>query len=342
MSNRESVVGMTAGETFHRDNIVIDGLQTSQWGRPIFEEMRSGGITAVNVSSVLWENFRQGVDYVSMWKRFLRENDDLIRPVRAVADIHAAKAENRTGIIMGWQNTSPIEDRLDYIEIFKDLGVGIMQLTYNTQNYSGSGYLEANDSGLTGFGREVIDEMTRVGVLCDLSHVGDKTSADVIDYAKGPVCISHVLPRALHDVKRNKPDHLFKACAEKGGIIGTSLFAPGLAAGNDATLDHVLDAMEYVIGIVGEDHVGIGTDFSLDRPRPGEWMLWANRDKGTARKLTEFGSVKINKPEGIRRMTDMPAMTARMLNRGWGEATVQKLLGGNWLRVLDAAWTPRS
>ncbi|GLQ11905.1 hypothetical protein GCM10007913_38370 [Devosia yakushimensis] len=328
-------------QSLHDRSIIVDGLQTSLWGRPIFEEMRAGGLTAVNVSTVLWENFREGIDYVSQWKHFLREHADILRPVRSVADIHAAKAENKTGIIIGWQNTSPLEDKLDYVEIFKDLGVGIMQLTYNTQNYSGAGYLEENDSGLTGFGREVLDEMGRVGVLCDLSHVGDKTSADAIAYAKGPVCISHVLPRALHNVKRNKPDHLFEACAEKGGLVGISLFAPGLAAGNDATVEDVLDAMEHVINLIGEDHVGIGTDFSLDRPRPSDWLLWANRDKGTARTLTEFGSVKINKPEGIRRMTDMPNLTARMLARGWSETTIAKLLGGNWLRVLDAAWTPR-
>jgi membrane dipeptidase len=333
---------MTDAKQFHDGAIIVDGLQTCQWSRSIFEEMRAGGVTAVNVSSLLWENFREGIDYVSEWKHFLRENSDLLRPVRTVADIHAAKAENKTGIILGWQNTSPLEDKLDYVEIFKDLGVGIMQLTYNTQNYSGAGYLEDVDSGLTGFGKEVLAEMNRVGVLCDLSHVGDKTSADVIAQSKSPVCISHILPRALKDVKRNKPDELFTACAEKGGLIGVSLFAPGLAAGNDATVEDYLDAMAYIIDLVGEDHVGIGTDFSLDRPRPGPWLLWANKDKGTARKLTEFGDVKINKPKGIERMTDMPNLTARMLARGWSEALVLKLLGKNWLRVLDAAWQPAS
>ena len=260
--------------------------------------------------------------------------------MRTVADIHVAKAENKTGIIIGWQNTSPLEDKLDYVEIFKDLGVGIMQLTYNTQNYSGAGYLEENDSGLTGFGREVLGEMNRVGVLCDLSHVGDRTTADVIARSKAPVCISHVLPRALRDVKRNKPDELLKACAEKGGIIGISLFAPGLAAGNDATVEDYLDAMAYVIDLVGEDHVGIGTDFSQERPRPGPWQLWANRDKGTARTLTEFATVKISKPKGIERIGEVPNITARMLARGWSETLVLKLLGQNWLRVLDAAWRP--
>lgn len=327
-------------QALHDKAIVVDGLQTSLWGRPIFEEMRAGGLTAVNVSTVLWENFVEGIGYVSMWKRFLRENADILRPVRSTADIRAAKAEGRTGIILGWQNTSPIEDKLDHVEIFADLGVRIMQLTYNTQNYSGAGYLEEHDSGLTGFGREVVAEMNRLGVLCDLSHVGDKTTADTIAASRSPVCISHVLPRALHDVKRNKPDDLFLACAEKGGLIGLSLFAPGLKAGNEATVEDVLDAMEHVIGLVGVDHVGIGTDFSLDRPRPSDWLLWANRDKGTARTLTEFGSVKINKPAGIRRMTDMPNLTARMLARGWGDETVRKILGGNWMDLFDRSWTP--
>ena len=331
---------MTDAAKLHNQAIVIDGLQTCQWSRSIFEDMRAGGLTAVNVSSVIWENFREGIGYVSDWNRLLRENEDLIRPVRTVADIHAAKAEKRTGIIIGWQNTSPLEDKLDYVEIFKDLGVGIMQLTYNTQNYSGAGYLEENDSGLTGFGREVLAEMNRVGVLCDLSHVGDKTTADVIARSKAPVCISHVLPRALRDVKRNKPDELFTACAEKGGIIGISLFAPGLAAGNDATVEDYLDAMAYVIDLVGEDHVGIGTDFSQERPRPGPWQLWANRDKGTARTLTEFATVKISKPKGIERIGEVPNITARMLARGWSETLILKLLGQNWLRVLDAAWRP--
>ncbi|WP_342364340.1 dipeptidase [Terrarubrum flagellatum] len=325
-------------KTLHEKAVVIDALHTCNWSREIFEELRAGGYDAVNASNVLWENFAAAINEVANWKRRFAENSDLIRPIRKISDIHAAKAEGKTGIIMGWQNTSPIEDRLDYLEIFKDLGVGIMQLTYNTQNYSGAGYLEQNDSGLTGFGREVVDEMARVGVLCDLSHVGDKTTADTIAYSKKPVCMTHVLPRALRDVKRNKPDELIKACAEKGGVIGVSFFAPGLVAGNDATVHDVLDAMEHVINLVGEDHVGVGTDFSQGHARPGPWLLWANRDKGTARTLTEFGSAKISKPAGVDKVHKLPNLTAAMLQRGWSEALVLKLLGGNWLRLLSECW----
>ncbi len=333
---------MERATALHRRAVVFDGLSTCNWSRSIFEEMRTGGVTAVNAASVLWEDLRGGLDNISAWKAMFAEHADLIRPVKTVADIQAAKVEGRTGISIGWQNTSPIGDRLQDIAIFKDLGVNIMQLTYNTQNYSGAGYLELTDSGLTGFGREVVHEMNRVGVLCDLSHVGERTSFDVIAWSRQPVCISHVLPRALHDVARNKTDALLKACAERGGLIGISLFAPGLAAGNDATVEDYLDAMAHVIALVGEDHVGLGCDFSLDHPRPGPYQNYASRDKGYARSLTEYATAKISKPRGIQRIHEIPHITAAMLRRGWGEATALKLLGGNWLRLLEKVWSPEA
>ena len=333
---------MARAAALHARALVFDGLSTCNWSRIIFEEMRQGGVTAVNCASILWEDLRGGLDHIAFWKRTLEENADILRPVKSVADIHAAKREGRTGISIGWQNTSPIEDRLEDIGIFKDLGVNIMQLTYNTQNYSGAGYLELTDSGLTGFGREVVHEMNRVGVLCDLSHVGEKTSFDTIAWSKQPVCISHVLPRALHDVPRNKTDALLKACADRGGIIGISLFAPGLRAGNDATVEDYIDAMAHVIALVGEDHVGLGCDFSLDHARPGPYQVYASRDKGYARNLTEFATAKISKPRGIQRIHEIPHITAAMLRRGWDEATVLKLLGGNWLRLFETVWSPQA
>ncbi|MBU8540412.1 membrane dipeptidase [Roseomonas tokyonensis] len=329
---------MARAAALHARAVVFDGLSTCNWSRTIFSEMATGGVTAVNAASVLWEDLRGGLDNILAWRRMLEENADLLRPVKTVADIHAAKAEGRTGISIGWQNTSPIEDRLQDIGLFKDLGVGIMQLTYNTQNYSGAGYLELNDSGLTGFGREVVHEMNRAGVLCDLSHVGEKTAFDTIETSHQPVCISHVLPRALHDVARNKTDALMAACAARGGLIGISLFSPGLARGNDSTVEDYLDAMAHVIALVGEDHVGLGCDFSLDHPRPGPYQVYASRDKGHARELTEYANAKISKPLGIRRIHEMPHITAAMVRRGWSEETILKLLGGNWLRLLERVW----
>ncbi|SOH93930.1 membrane dipeptidase [Monaibacterium marinum] len=322
----------------HTNSIIIDALQSSDFNREILLEAQSGGVTAISASSVLWENFEGGMEYITMWREKLAENADIAMLIRTTADIERAKAEGKVGIMLAWQNTSPIEDRLDYFAIFKDLGVNIMQLTYNTQNFFGAGYLEQNDSGLTGFGREAVDAMAQAGILIDLSHVGIKTSLDTIAYSSKPVAITHCLPSALKDVPRNKPDEVFKACAEKGGVIGTSLFAPGLAAGNDATVADVIDAMQHTLDLVGEDHVAIGTDFNHNRARPGPWLLWANKDKGTGRTLTEFGSSKISKPEGIRHNNEFPALTAEMQRRGWSDARIAKILGRNWMRLFGQTW----
>lgn len=322
----------------HNSSIVIDALQCSDFNRDLLLDAQKGGITAINASSVLWENFRGGMDYIAMWRQKLAENSDIAMPIRTTQDILSAKTEGRVGIILGWQNTSPIEDRLDNFATFKELGVNIMQLTYNTQNFFGAGYLEGKDSGLTGFGREAVDEMAKCGVLIDLSHVGIQTSLDTIDYSRKPVAITHCLPSGLSDVPRNKPDAVFKACADKGGVIGTSLFAPGLAKGNDADVRDVIDALEYTLNLVGEDHVAIGTDFNHNRPRPGPWLLWANKDKGTGRTLAEFGSAKITKPDGIRHSGEFMNLTAEMKRRGWDDVLVQKILGGNWMRLFEDVW----
>lgn len=329
---------MNIARALHDEAILIDGLNICAWDRTIFEEYREGGVTAVSCTAAVWENFRGGMDNIGQWLRWFDEFSDLIMPVHSTADILAAKDEGKTGIILSWQNTSPLEDRLDYVRIFKALGVGIMQLTYNTQNYAGSGYQEAKDGGLSGWGAELVDTMAAAGVVCDLSHVGDHTSADVIAYSKRPVAFTHVLPRGLLDRPRNKPDELMQGVAGTGGVVGLSLFAPGMKKGNDATLADYVEAIDYVVDLVGEDHVAIGTDFSLGHPRPGPFLEWCNRDKGRARQLTDFGSRPLQKPAGIERIRDFPNLTEALLAAGYSRQRILKIYGGNWLRVLRQVW----
>lgn len=320
----------------YRDAIVFDGLNVCNWSREIFEEWHAGGVTGASATCGLWENFRDSIANVIQWKRWFDEHADLIVQVHTTEDIRRAKREGKTGVVLSWQNTSGIEDQIGYLRIFRDLGVGIMQLTYNTQNYSGAGYGELNDSGLTGFGREVVDEMSRVGIVCDLSHVGPKTSADTIAYSKKPACFSHVLPAALKATPRNKSDELLRACADRGGMIGMSQFGPFMKRGNDSTIDDYVEHAEYLIDLVGEEHVGLGTDFSQGHARPGPYLEWANRDKGYARQLTPFGKDKVTKPLG--RIAELPALAAAMERAKWSETRMRRFLGGNWMAYLKTVW----
>jgi len=274
----------------HDKLIVLDGLNISRWDREVFEDMRRGGLTAANCTCSIWENFRDTMIKMAAWKQWFSQHSDLIRPVYTTADIQRAKAEKKTGIILGFQNVSAFEDRLDFIALFKELGVGIAQLAYNTQNLVGSGCYESRDGGLSDFGKEVVAEMNRVGIMCDLSHVGSRTSKDVILASTKPVCYSHCLPSGLKAHPRNKSDEELQFIADRGGFIGVTMFSPFLKKGSDARVDDYVEAIDYVVSLVGETCVGIGTDFTQGYGQP--FYDWITRDKGTARKLTEFGTVK--------------------------------------------------
>ena len=324
---------MQAAE-LHRDLTVFDGLIVAKFGREVFEDMRRGGLTAANCTCSIWEGFRDTMANVARWKGWFREHADLILQVHTTADIARAKREGRTGIALGWQNLTGIEDRIEYLELFKALGVGIMQIAYNTQNLVGTGCYESRDAGLSDFGHEVIAEMNRLGILCDLSHVGAKTSEDVIKASKKPCAYTHCLPAALKAHPRNKSDEQLRFIAGRGGFVGVTMFPPFLRRGTDSTVDDYVEAIEHVIGLCGEDQVGFGTDFTQGYDR--EFFDWITHDKGYARKLTEFGDI-VN-PAGMREIKDYPNLTAAMEKRGWKEGRIRKVMGENWVRLLEEVW----
>lgn len=317
----------------HDDLIVFDGLNISNWGRDVFEDMRRGGLTAANCTCSVWEGFQATMTNIATWKGYFRDHADLLRQVYTTTDIQHAKKEGKTGIVLGFQNAAAFEDNPGYIQLFKELGVGIVQMCYNTQNLIGTGCYE-RDGGLSGYGHDVVAEMNRVGIMCDLSHVGPKTSDDVIRASTKPVAYSHCLPSGLKDHPRNKSDAQLKFIADRGGFIGVTMFPTFLERGVNATVDDYVEAIDYVINIVGEDVVGIGTDFTQGYGKP--FFDWLTHDKGTGRRLTDFGDI-IN-PKGIRTIGEFPNLTTAMEKAGWPERKIRKIMGENWVRVLRDVW----
>ncbi|KAI1633528.1 renal dipeptidase family [Biscogniauxia mediterranea] len=329
------MVSEAEARKIYADAVHFDGLNICNWSREIFEAWHKGGITGVSCTCGLWEGFKDSIANYIQWQEWFEEHSDLIVQARSVADIRAAKKAGKTAVLLSWQNTAGIEDQIGYLRVFRDLGIRKMQLTYNTQNYSGSGYTELNDGGLTGFGREVVDEMAKLGMVVDLSHVGPKTSEDTIRYAPEgkPPCFSHILPGGLKDHPRNKPDYLIKLIGEKGGFVGLSQFGPHMQKGNDSTIDDYVDAIDYIIGLIGEDLVGIGSDASEGHSRPSEFLEWCNKDKGYARRLTPWGSQKVVKPLGP--LAERAELACAMARKGWSEEKMRKVLGENWLNYLE-------
>ncbi len=317
----------------HQQSIVIDGLIIAKWNRELFEDMHKGGLSAANCTVSVWDDFQSTVDNIVEMNQLIEDNSDLVMKVHTTDDIRKAKEDGKTGILMGFQNAHAFEDQLGYVQIFKDLGVGVVQMCYNTQNLIGTGCYE-RDGGLSGFGREIVAEMNRVGIMCDLSHVGSKTSEEVILASNKPVCYSHCLPSGLKEHPRNKSDEELRFIAEHGGFVGVTMFTPFLKKGPDATIDDYVEAIAYIVDLVGEDQVGIGTDFTQGQDKA--FFDYLTHDKGYARELTQFG--KIVNPEGIRTVGEFPNLTEALLRNGFSEELTRKIMGENWLRVLGEVW----
>ena len=323
---------MNAAE-LHDKSIIIDGLICAKWNRELFEDMAKGKLTAANCTVSFWENFEGTVRNIVEMNQLIEANSDLLLKVYTTKDIQRAKDEGKTGVMMGFQNAHAFEDQIGYVQVFKDLGVGIVQMCYNTQNLVGTGCYE-RDGGLSGYGREIVAEMNRVGMLCDLSHVGPNTAKEVIIESKKPVAYSHCLPSGLKEHPRNRTDEELKFIADNGGFVGVTMFAPFLKAGINATIDDYVEAIQYIYNIVGEDAIGIGTDFTQGHGY--DFFEYLTHDKGYARRLTRFGEI-IN-PLGMRTVGDFPNLTEALLKHGFSERQVVKIMGENWVNLLHEVW----
>ena len=323
--------------------IVIDGLNVSNWeSDAVFERLRAGNITAINATVATWENFVQTMAHLTAWMRRFRERHDIVQ-VKETADIHAAKELGKTGIILGFQNASPIENELDRLGLFLALGVRVIQLTYHETNLLGSGCWERNDCGLSNFGVDAVREMNRLGIVIDLSHVGPKTTMDAIEMSEQPVAITHANARSFCGHPRNKEEEALKLLAEKGGVVGATSFANFLPKGFDSTVEDFVDAIDDMVERIGLDHVAIGTDSTHDQPL--EFWHYIVSQQGTKFPSTfADGSVPYTElsfqPKGIDSPAEFPNLAEALANRGYRAEEITKLLGGNWMSLFERVWNP--
>jgi len=325
----------------HDELVVVDALEASNWDLDLIEELAAGGVTAVHVTLAFWEDARATLDNIGRWHRLFERHGDLVMPVRTAADIETAKQTGKTGIVFGFQNCSPIEDDLALVQVFHELGVRIMQLTYNNQSLIGAGCYERTDAGISRFGRQVIAEMNRVGMIVDLSHSAERTSLEAIDVSARPVAITHANPLSFHKGLRNKSDGLLKALAARGGMLGFSTY-PFHIGGADTTLDAFCGMIADTVAMLGIDHVGFGTDMCrklsgayLDWMRSGRWSK--ETDSGEARTA---GGGWPDWPAWFRTPADFPNLTQGLTDKGFSRDDVAKIMGGNWLAFFRDGFAP--
>jgi membrane dipeptidase len=317
------------------NRISIDALVIAKFSRSVFKDMQKGQITAANCTCSVWENFAQTIDNLTTWNNHFKKNNDIIFHIKSYKDIKKAQAEGKVGIILGWQNTSAIESDLNKLQIFYDLGIRVAQLTYNTQNLVGSGCWDSKDGGLSDFGKDVVLEMNRLGMVIDLSHVGPKTSLETINISKSPVTYTHCCP-AIKKHPRNKTDEQLKQIANNGGMIGFASYTPFLPKGSNSNIDDCVEAMDYLINIVGEDQVGIGTDWVQDQDI--SFFEYLQRDKGTGRYVSQPYKDVPPMPKGIKRLSQFQNFVPAMERVGWSTKRIEKVLGQNWYLFFKKIW----
>ncbi len=272
----------------------------------------------------------------------LAANTDRLILVRTAADIVRAKREGKFGVLIGTQDTCMVGPVLDRLAQLKKDGVMTVQLTYNNRNLCGDGSLEPANAGLSKLGRATIERIEAEKLLLDLSHGGARTMAEAAAHAKRPLVISHTAARALTDHPRNTADETIKAVAHKGGVIGV-YFMPFLTLDSQPKGEDLIRHIEHVAKVAGEDHIGIGTDNGVlarviddeARRQNREWHK-TRADAGIAAPgegpdvfplVADYNSL-----DRFQRLADALA------RRGWSTSRLEKLFGGNFLRVYRDAW----
>lgn len=288
------------------------------------------------------DRFRLAVEDISNVRSIIRNNPKWLAAIESVSDIHAAKAAGKLGILLNFQDTAPLEGDPDRVKTFAELGIKIMQLTYNKRNLAGDGCLEKANGGISDFGRQVIARINAANVVLDLSHAGQRTIAEGIEASKAPLVISHSGCRNLVDFPRNTYDAELRALAAKGGVFGVYLM-PFLRPKGQAQAEDLLRHLDHAVNVCGEEHVGIGTDNPMlgytidDAARKQQREFFEQRSRLGIAAPGEAPDV-FNLVEGYNSVDRFDRIAQDLRRRGWSSARIEKVLGGNFVRVLREVW----
>lgn len=325
--------------TLYQRATVIEGLTYAPMlnhPKEYFEEIRKAGVTASHITgTTTYANPREALSTISGWYQMAERFD--FKFAFSADHIVQAKKEGKVCVIIGSQNGKILEDDVNLVHIFHRLGMRIIQLAYAEQNYIGSGG-DDTDAGISSFGRKVIDEMNKVGILIDVSHCGDKTVMDAIKYSQKPIAITHANPRKLINHHRNKTDEQMIALAEKGGVIGLTGWSPitMVKKGVRPTLEDFMDLIDYVVKLIGIDHVAFGLDLTpnWDYDR-ADFERWAKMYPSLAPASFEERLV-----EGLDHISKVKNVARGLVARGYSDEDIVKILGGNLLAIYEKVWNP--
>jgi membrane dipeptidase len=336
----------------YRRAIVIDGASdafpTGPDAFPVDPRMivaaAASGVTAINFTVVgPGTGFEETVAAIAAAQRAVEANPDRYLMVRRHSDIMRAKKSGALGLILGFQTTEMLGEGISRLSLFRGLGVRIMQLTYNARSLYGDGCLEPANAGLSNLGREAVAQMNALGIAVDVSHCGQRTTAEAIEVSAKPILITHTGCRAVFDNPRNKDDAALRALADRGGVVGIYLM-PYLSAGpGPITVGDLLRHIDHAVSVCGEDHVGIGSDQEIVPVDDNAEYRRRLREEIEARKKAGVSAPgeSADRPPFIPELNTanrMEGIAAALAGKGYRPATIEKILGANFDRALGEIW----
>ncbi len=326
--------------------IVIDSLcspfldQVTVPSSALVATVRQSGITAINFT-VSDTTFEGTISTLAWLNALVEKYPEAFTIIAKYSDIDRAKRENKLGIIPGFQYTSFLEENPERIELFRNLGVRIMQLTYNLRTAFGDGCLEPGNAGLSNAGVAAVKKMNEIGVAVDLSHSGYRTTSEAIALSSKPVLISHSGCAAVYAHPRNKADDILKALADRGGYFGVYLMPYLVASPTVPTRQHVLDHLVHAINVCGADHVGIGSDGSIQ-----ETVLTPAQKAEFEADIARRKKLHVGAPgedrfpyvPDLNGPDHMQVIAVELARRGQPSSVIEKVLGANFQRVSGEIW----
>ncbi len=320
-------------------HIFIDGC-VQIWPDADFANLYRHSVTAYMITTCRpHDDHGNALDAFAEWWRIARRFPTL-RIALTADDIVVAKAAGQAAIVLGTQGADLIGQELARLEMFHRMGLRVMIPAYNARTPLADGLLEPGNAGLSRLGMQWVEECNRLGVLIDCTHVGERSTLDILARTRKPVAFTHSNPKALVDSPRNITDEQMRLCADTGGVIGVTNWGPLNYKGGPARpkMADWLDGVDYVIRHVGIDHVSMGTDMSHGTYPDGDRIRGRKMGGGYNDTIEGNPRSRLRHVEGFDDYGHLPDVVDAMLARGWGSSGVEKILGGNLLRVFRDVW----
>jgi len=332
------------------DSLVIDMLSpfkigsTTWFSKPEtftaadFQRFRDSGISVFHIATGVGgsDAYLNVMRFLGLWNGFLAHHHDALMRIDMPSAFETVQSSRKIGVLLGIQNSQHFRN-VDDVDFFHTLGQRVSQLTYNTRNMIGNGSTERRDDGLSDFGVSIVERMNKVGMAVDTSHCGDRTTLDAFEVSKQPVLITHSNCRALvPDHPRCKTDEAIKRMATSGGVMGITSVRMFVKASEPTTLDDMLNHYDHVRKLVGVEYLGLGSDVDLD----GYDDLSPDEQKALrANYKDSYGFRDKVDIEGVDHPKRVFDLTEGLIRRGYGDADIRGVLGGNFARVLKTIWT---